>query len=252
MPPKIAALPRDHRGYPIPWFVAIDEQGKPDFRIIGRERGNSKIIVAHVNQRCWICGQPRGRNLAFPLGPMCTISGTTPEPPSHLDCATYAARVCPFLARPTVHRQSHGMPEEVQIAGVAIARNPGVIAIWVTRSYEMFQSRQMLKGNSGVLFQIGEPQFVEWYREGRAATPDEIWESIRTGLPALVSVALAQGQAAFLDLMQTLKGRARLIQPEGPLPNLTAMMLEATEVAPPPEVARALAQIQGASASVSP
>lgn len=253
MPPRIAALPRDVRGYPIPWFVHVGEDGTPDFRVIGRDRhGRGKVGVAHAEQRCWVCGQPRGRNLAFLIGPMCAISRTTAEPPSHLDCAVFAAKVCPFMARPVMHRQEHKLPDDIQTAGMAIKRNPGIGCVWVTRSYRPFRSETVVGGTSGVLFRVGDPETVLWFREGEPAEPAAVWESIRTGLPALAAVAIMQGEDSLIALAHTTRSAARLVQPHGELPDLNAMVLEAARNAPPPEVARHLASIAAVKAAAAP
>jgi hypothetical protein len=53
---------------------------------------------------------------------------------------------------------------------------------------------------SGVLFALGDPVELRWYREGRAATPAETWESVATGLPALRAMARQEGTGAVLAL----------------------------------------------------
>jgi hypothetical protein len=68
--------------------------------------------------------------------------------------------------------------------GMMIARNPGVAMLWHTRQYETFSD-----GKGGVLIQMGEPESVEWYACGRAATRDEVMYSINTGLPNLETMA---------------------------------------------------------------
>lgn len=72
MPPRIARLPVNDAGYPVPWFVAwID--GKPDFRVIGP----AKLPKAVKEGRCWICGDKiTGPTVAFVIGPMCAVNRT--------------------------------------------------------------------------------------------------------------------------------------------------------------------------------
>ncbi len=131
-PPRIARLPRNHAGYPVPWFVAwID--GTPDFRVIGEGRLDDAIRF----RSCWLCGDPLGANAAFVLGPMCGITRTSPEPPSHRDCADYAARACPFLATPNMRRRETGIPEGAREPdGIMIRRNPGATLVWVSRTWQ--------------------------------------------------------------------------------------------------------------------
>jgi hypothetical protein len=107
MPPRIARLERDTRGYPIPRFVdrAADKDGEPDFRYADfafRAR-------AYKQGRCWVCGEPLGRHRVFAIGPMCVVNRTTMEPPAHRECATWSVRGCPFLSRPRMRRNEKGL-----------------------------------------------------------------------------------------------------------------------------------------------
>ncbi len=70
------------------------------------------------------------------------------------------------------------------VAGVMIERNPGVTVVWTTKRYKLKPD-----GMGKMLFDIGEPVSVTWWREGRPATHAEVMESIRTGLPILQNAA---------------------------------------------------------------
>lgn len=194
LPDRMAHLPTNKAGYVVPWFVAwID--GQPDFRVI-RAGG---IAEAYQNSTCWLCGQRLGRYAAFVIGPMCAVNRVSAEPPSHRECATYAARVCPFLSNPSMERREHGLPDEkVDPAGGMILRNPGLALVWVSRSWSPFRVPQEAGG--GVLFDVGEPTDVEWWAHGRQATRAEVEESIRTGLPILREQAATQGAEAIEEL----------------------------------------------------
>lgn len=187
MPSRIRALPihPDFR-MPVPWFVGRPAGRPPDLRTMDRQK-----LVAAVNlKRCWICGGPLGRYMAFMLGPMCVITRTVSEPPSHRDCAVYAVRVCPFLVNPDKHRRERGMPEGVTpMAGIPILGNPGAIAVWITRSYKPFEAPKTEQSGGGVLFSVGDAVAVKWFREGRHATHEEVLESIEAGLPKLLEIA---------------------------------------------------------------
>jgi hypothetical protein len=141
----------------VPWFVAwID--GVPDFRVIAP----GKIAEAHNHRKCWICGEKVGKYLASVIGPMCAINRVASEPPSHRECAEFAAKACPFLTRPKMRRNERDLPQErCDPAGQHIPRNPGVALIWITKSYRPFHA-----GN-GVLFEVGEPMETLWFAEGR-------------------------------------------------------------------------------------
>lgn len=187
-PARMASLPLDERGYPVPWFVAWVD-GKPDFRVI-RENG---IALAHNQKLCWLCGQKRGQYGAFVLGPMCGINRTTAEPPSHRECAEYAVRACPFLTRPMATRNERGL-DGIEPAGVMIKRNPGVTLLWITKSYRPF------KVGNGVLFRVGEPTECHFFAKGRKATREEVDASVASGLHFLEEPAREQGADAVREL----------------------------------------------------
>lgn len=205
MPARIARLPRDHRGYPVPRFVAwID--GAPDFRVI-----RENAIADCVNgRRCWLCGDHLGANVAFVIGPMCAVNRVSAEPPSHRDCAKFAAKACPFLTRPHMRRREGNLPDDAVLpAGHMIARNPGVSLIWVTRA-----SRVRLRpAPGGFLFDVGEPTATLWYAEGREATRDEAQAAIDSGLPLLRDLAEQEGTRAVKQLERQLANAVALLPP---------------------------------------
>src|SRR5258708_1702005 len=107
IPSRMLHRPVSKTGFPVPWFVAKigDEY---DFRVISP----GAIAMAHNLKRCWLCGAPLGQFRVFTIGPMCTVNRVSAEPPSHLDCAEYAARACPFLSKPNMRRNAKNLPAE--------------------------------------------------------------------------------------------------------------------------------------------
>jgi hypothetical protein len=178
IPARVRALPI-HRGYPVPWFVAWVD-GVPEFRAMDA----GKWVDAYQSKLCWVCGQRLGRFMTFTSGPMCGLNRVSSEPPSHLVCAEWSARNCPFLTRPTmVRREGDELAERIQanVAGIMVRRNPGVTMLWTTTGYSIFDD-----GKGMYLCDIGTPVSVSWIRERRAATRAEVVESVRTGLPELM------------------------------------------------------------------
>jgi len=175
----------------VPWFVAWFD-GKPDFRVVD----HVKLVRAVKERRCMICGGVLGRYLAFAIGPMCAINRVSSEPPSHTDCATFAAKVCPFLANPSKPRRETDLPENDGMAGEGLKRNPGVVLVWVTKHYAPFRA----PGGAGVLFQIGPAEEWFWFAQGREATRAEVQASIDSGLPILKEAAKVDGAEAALEL----------------------------------------------------
>jgi hypothetical protein len=160
LPRHMERLPRDSANRPVPAFVEwID--GAPDFRVMSH-----KHLVASVKLGlCWTCGEQLGSHKTFVIGPVCAVNRISAEPPSHTDCARFSAIACPFLSNPNKVRRDANMPEGgTAPAGVSIPRNPGVTLLWTVRRYKM------IRDGNGVLFQIGEPDDLEWYCRGRAAT----------------------------------------------------------------------------------
>lgn len=195
-PERMAGLPRDARGWIVPWFVEQLADGSYDFRVASEY----KRVVAVRHGLCWLCGQPLGKYRAFVLGPMCAINRTTSEPPCHRDCAAWAVQVCPFLSRPHARRRTDNVPDGVeQPGGLHLDRNPGVMLVWITTRFGTFKvkSSDAPGAVDGWLLTIGDPSTVLAYAEGRPATRDELWTSIATGLPSLVDVAVLEGGAAL-------------------------------------------------------
>ena len=201
LPRFMRDLPIDaERGYPVPFFVDWIE-GKPEFRIMDAQK-----LVRCVKERlCWVCGKELFRERVFVVGPMCTVNRISSEPPSHRECAVFSAMACPFLVKPQMVRRAAGMPAEKRITEGAIERNPGVTAVWYTRSY------RLEKVNPGVLFAMGAPFRVDWYTQGRIATREEVLEGIEKGLPALLELAKADGPESIVMAKKAVEVAKRLV-----------------------------------------
>jgi len=197
LPPRLRKLPVDVRGYPVPWFVAwVDgpdgPETVPDFRVVDARKFRAAVKL----KLCWVCGEPLGRWLAFPIGPMCAITRTISEPPSHVECAEWSVRNCPFLSQPKMVRRDDNLPADAtEPAGFGIKRNPGVMCLWVTRSFELFND-----GRGKPLITIGNPDRVMWWCEGRTATRAEVDASVESGLPILMGDAQREGKFAVESL----------------------------------------------------
>jgi hypothetical protein len=82
----------------------------------------------------------------------------------------------------------------VDAPGNAIEHNPGATLIWVTKNFKP------IRAPGGVLFEIGEPLEMYWYKEGRTATRAEVIASIDKGLPFLREEAAKEGSGAQQEL----------------------------------------------------
>lgn len=193
MPSRMRALPRNARGFPIPYF-AEEVNGERDFRVV------SAVKMAHAvrNRLCWVCGVRLGVYQAFVIGPMCGINRTISDPPSHRDCAIFSARNCPFLSSPLASRRTSQLPGGFRdAAGFGIKRNPGAVGVWVTKSFSVFRPHA---GQDGILFRIGDPTEVLWFAAGEPATRAEVEHSIATGLPFLEELAVKDGERGVKEL----------------------------------------------------
>lgn len=162
LPPRLAARPKDHRGYPIPWNVQLDAAGRPDFRVIDQR----KVAQAVRNRVCGLCGEPLGRHLAFIGGPLSHQSRFFTDPPMHKDCAQYALRVCPWLAAPNM-RYAEQLP---QLAGVTTVVHTQMISdqrperffVATTRDYRLVRMP-----DGAVVLQAEPWEWSEWWRHGQ-------------------------------------------------------------------------------------
>jgi hypothetical protein len=195
MPRMISTLPV-FRGYPVPWFVDHYPDGTPEFRAM--DPAKWRLAVSLQEPRCWTCGGPlKSRSgyldtFAFLIGPMCAINRVSAEPPSHVECAEWSARNCPFLSRPQARRREDEFINVEKgkdaVAGHMIPRNPGVSLVWPCARYTIFND-----GKGKPLIEVGDLIWSPtWWAEGRPATRAEIVASIDSGLPLLEATTASE------------------------------------------------------------
>jgi hypothetical protein len=99
IPDRMLHLERDPRGYPIPWGVYRDEDGRAHFTI----NDEARRLKALARDLCPICGSKLFRGRWFVGGPMSALheAGAYIDAPMHRECMTYALQVCPYLAAPS-------------------------------------------------------------------------------------------------------------------------------------------------------
>ena len=218
-PNRIARLPKDERGYPVPrfveWFIEdldgerrlarrTDLNAKPDFRIASAEYRAQAFKYGY----CWVCGDQLGAHKVYAIGPMCVINRTTSEPACHRACAEYAVKACPFLLRPRMRRLPHADDVESRSpGGIMLERNPGCICLYETKEAKGFSD-----GIGSWLIRLGKPTKVDWWAEGRTATRSEIQASIDSGYPLLLAEAKKDGLQALGELAR-LTGAAMKLLP---------------------------------------
>lgn len=227
MPASVERLPKDHRGYPVPFFVTwLDEDGKllpldkqhegqPEFRLADAR----KFRLCHIKKLCWVCGESLDeRQRTFVIGPMCAINRISAEMPCHIECARFSVQACPFLSRPKAVRRTVGLPEDIEDRSGHDPDNPGVAMLWNCRRYDLVQT------DGGWLVELGNPAWVQWWAEGRRATPQEAFEALQHGALKLHKIAAECGKADVAKLeglvgkaMRFLPGEWRPLYGESPL-----------------------------------
>ena len=201
VPDRIARLPRDVRGYPVPFFVEW-AGGKPLFPVMDPD----KMKACMRRSLCWICGEPLGAYKAFAIGPMCTVNRISAEPPQHVDCAKFATANCPFMTQPLAKRTPMDKFGPVQKpGGVMIERNPGVTAIWVTKSFSV------IRDAGKPLWRLGPATTLQFWARGRQATRREVDASMGSGLPILRKHAAMEGPEAIKELERQLATTAEML-----------------------------------------
>ncbi|MGB0799280.1 MAG: hypothetical protein ACPGRD_08175 [Planktomarina sp.] len=171
-PSVMKSRPVDHRGFPVPYFVTRKApDGNWDFTYICPDR--FKEVVKF--EKCWVSGQPLGRFKAFCLGPMGVATRTSGDPPVTREIGNWAVQICPYMLRARARRSETkaGLNELPHAGGsVTLTRNPGVVAVWVSKNSKFEQ---------GSGFDIGDPVEVTWWCEGRPAVRADIEDSITHG-----------------------------------------------------------------------
>jgi hypothetical protein len=120
IPEAIRKLPRDARGYPIPFAQFRAPDGTPDFRVIDQQRVQRCI----KDRLCGICGEVLNYWIVFIGGPACKASHLYADPPMHPGCAAFAAIACPFVAGTHTRYSSDRLPE---IEGMAFKMDPTMV-----------------------------------------------------------------------------------------------------------------------------
>lgn len=181
IPANMQQLPIESRGYPVPWFVPWVD-GSPDFRLAKQ----SLIPKAILERRCWICGREFADAIyTFIIGPMGFINCINSEPPSHLDCAEFAVQACPFLVNPIANRRNVGIPEWSEREADQHPYNPGLSVLWTTSYWRALNIPKF-----GIRFEIlREPGQLDFWREGKKATPTETRAALDRALALLLPLA---------------------------------------------------------------
>lgn len=166
LPLNMRDLPRDGRGYPIPWSVTIGTDGKPDFRVIDQQ----KTAIGLARRRCAICGKAMGAEVAFVGGPRSMESHAFMDGPMHESCAKYALKVCPFLAAPKFGYARHVSAPAGHVVTTELSQTerPDVFGLGVTSFYEL-----TVMGDTPLIVASAWLRDVQWYRHGEVVEMEQ-------------------------------------------------------------------------------
>lgn len=134
MPDGLAKRPQ-WKGFPVPYVLGWSGEGAPDFKVV-----DPATVAKCLKYRlCGLCGLSMRPPVAFLGGPRSAESGLYLDPPSHPDCAEYAARVCPHYAGGKGYADAAHLPDRESY--VAAVRPVIVIARRFSRKGEFLQAR---------------------------------------------------------------------------------------------------------------
>lgn len=158
MPEAIAALPRDERGYPTPWFTAEVNGSRSDLRIAD----GSKRVLAFNEHLCWVCGGALGKkDVVFVGGPMAVANRRFQDWASHPECARFSVAACPALNGVMRRRPGKEYPPDVRQRLGHLEQLPPLVGLY----YTLLSRGVELEKMSGI-FLPGPLCHVHWYEDG--------------------------------------------------------------------------------------
>ncbi|MFI5222679.1 MAG: hypothetical protein ACHQX3_00290 [Nitrospirales bacterium] len=167
MPERIAALERDARGYPVPYIVLHDKEGRPMFTA----NDLRKVEVAYQNGLCHICGQALDPQPWFVGGPgSYWLNGEKAvyfDGPMHQECMHYALKVCPYLAQISSLSISGAVLNHLREEGAWVRDTtsiPGIPDTFI--AVQAYRFKRVTSGQ-GTYYYVPKPaKKVEYWRGG--------------------------------------------------------------------------------------
>lgn len=172
MPPPVAALPRDARGFPIPAFVYKPDGWRPGQPLDLRLLDTDQALILMRARRCGVCGLPVGYRMWFIGGPMCLYNRIF-ETPTHRECAEYAMLACPhlnnsqheYVTRPGDELKGHGDPNPIKT-------RPKYLVLVSTRGYDVLTRDEDGRKLAKPLAKIDPWTSCEWRANDGTPTGD--------------------------------------------------------------------------------
>ncbi len=192
LPERMQKLPRDARGFPIPFVVLRDANGVPAFTV----NDQGRVMLALSRQLCGICGQRMPRNnIWFLGGPQSAFhpNGAYNDGPLHRECARYALQVCPYLAISSMkHRDGKALEDLGMKLGTILVdptmdtARPPLFALVRTAAYELT--------GSGYI-RPERPYFEAEFWRDQQQLPGEVALPILSGLNLTIQLRTAVKQS---------------------------------------------------------
>ncbi len=161
IPKRMQHLPL-FRGLPIPYANFIGPDGQPDFKVLDHQK-HQEILREKL---CGICGGPLGRGtIAFIGGEGSIKSSLFTDPAMHVECARYAAKVCPYLnngsatyssAPPKHLGQGDFVHKEFEAVN---SKRPKRMGIYFTNGYKY---GQISRGDPMIYIKANPPLSIDW------------------------------------------------------------------------------------------
>jgi hypothetical protein len=185
LPEAVRALPRDPRGYPVPWFVATLPDGTRDLRVAD----GKKRITGWKRGLCWVCGGKLGKEMCFIGGPYSVINRVFADWAMHKDCGVAAVRICPFINGTMKRRRQNDMPDGAEALEGARPEAPEYAGLYVTVG-------EVRLGPQGH-FLAPPPRYVWWYRAGERV-PESAVAGLLEATRAAIREELRRREAGYL------------------------------------------------------
>lgn len=149
IPPRLSARPV-YRGLAVPYTTKILENGTPDFKV--QEEHLRQLCLR--DRKCALCGEPLDEEIVFIGGSACAKSRLFFDPAAHEECALYATKACPFLARGTGYAKD---PKNADAVFELVSdKRPKVMVMYYTKSFKLVR----LSGHIAIL--AGPPTKIDY------------------------------------------------------------------------------------------
>lgn len=170
VPPRMRHLPKDARGYPVPYVVYVDIDGKPNF-VINDSATRYRCLIDDL---CSICGKKLLTGRWFAGGPQSAFheQGCYIDTPMHGECVRYALVVCPYLAMTSWKTISDKVAKRADLKGITVIDNT-----MIDERPEVFvavlATRQKIINYGQYIKPLRPYRRVEYWRHGKMLSKQE-------------------------------------------------------------------------------